>query len=202
MARSAVVTGATCADKQGDRATEHAFPIDELVAMLFAHCFTETELFGHALFTEQIFLLQSIFRLHRLHAIFHPTEVWLLALDALVERAIVHGEAGQVVIVNVTFCDNSTRFVVALFAGHLQRELKDLRLDHQLFDDLFGQNGHPIVDHNLLLATRAVKIAERDAQRRPLVLQHHHDTVGVEYVAAGHSNARLVAELARETNAT
>ena len=88
--------------------------------MLVAHRFTEAKLLGHALFTEQIFFLQRIFRLHRLHAILHSPEVRLLALDALVECAIVHGEASQVVIIDVTFCDNSTCFVIAFFAGHLE----------------------------------------------------------------------------------
>ena len=77
-----------------------------------------------------------------------------------------------------------------------------MRLYSKLPDDLLCQDGHSVVNHDLLLAARAVQVAKRDAQRRPLVLQHHQDTVGVEDVPTGHSNAGLIAKLSRETNST
>ena len=43
MTRGAVVARATSADKESDRAAVHAFPVDELVAMLLASSFAPVE---------------------------------------------------------------------------------------------------------------------------------------------------------------
>ena len=94
MTRSAIVAGASCADEKGHRAAKHALPVDELVAVRVTHRLPEAQLLRHALLAEKFFFLKCVLRLHSLQAVFHSTEVGLLALEALVECAVFHCEFG------------------------------------------------------------------------------------------------------------
>ena len=77
-----------------------------------------------------------------------------------------------------------------------------MRLDSDLLNELLGQDGHAVVNENLLLAAGAVQVAKGDLQGGPLVGQHHEQTVGVEDVSAQEPDTRLFAKLAREANAS
>ena len=63
----------------------------------------------------------------------HPTEVRLLALVALIERAEMHGEALHVSKVDVALGHDSSFLCIALFYRRLHGQLSDLSLLAQVF---------------------------------------------------------------------
>ena len=170
--------------------------------MLLAHLLAVAELLIPAIFAHQVLLLHFAFRLHGLAAVLHTAEVGLLALEALVVSTIVHGEALQVIKVDVTLFDNATRPVIALFFCFLCCELADLGLEVQGLLDERRESWHLVAsDGDFLLARRAVEVSESDAERGPFVTKQHLHAVGVEDVAAAQSDAGLLSELAREADA-
>ena len=86
-----------------------------------------------------------------------------MALKALIECALMKGKAGKLVVVKVALSDNSTLLVIAFFFGLFYSLLNDRKLEVERSKELFCENRHGIVDHNLLLAARAVQVAKRDA---------------------------------------
>ena len=119
MARCTEVFTTATADKESDRAAVHAFPFNELVAMFNTHRNAVAELLCLTFPTEQSRLLKAVFRLHCLYLVFHSSEIWDLTFKALIERAVVDGECGKVVEVDVAFLHDSSSLIVALFNGHL-----------------------------------------------------------------------------------
>ena len=89
-----VVTSA--AEEHSHGAAPHAFPVNELVSVLLAELFAVAKLFHRALFAHEVLWGEviGIFRFQCLGTVLHATEVRLLALEALVECAGVHGELG------------------------------------------------------------------------------------------------------------
>ena len=66
MTRCAIVISASCAHECGNRAAEHALPVDELVAVRVTHRLPEAQLLSHTLFAEKFFFFKCVLRLHRL----------------------------------------------------------------------------------------------------------------------------------------
>ena len=132
----------------------------------------------------------------------HAAKVWNLALFALVECALVHGEILKLSKVDVAFGHDSTLLVVALLDGRLQAEALDCLLVVGLFIELLAQERHVVIEFDLLLAARAVEVAEGDLGRSPSVRKHHVEAFSMEDMSASGANARLFAQLACEANAT
>ena len=100
----------------------------------------------------------------------HTTEVWVLAFVALVERAIVHRKASDIIEIDVTFSNYSSSLVIPFIDGLSCCQLLDLSLEPELFVDQVGEFWHEVaLDGNLLLAGGAVQISERDTKSGPSV---------------------------------
>ena len=95
MARLAEIVRAE-AKEAGLAAAEHAFPDNVLRAMLLTRCLPRAHLLMQAVLAEQILRLIGVFisliHLHLLLAVDEAAEVGGFALEALVERALMHGE--------------------------------------------------------------------------------------------------------------
>ena len=100
--------------------------------------------------------------MHSLQTVFHPSEVRLFALEALVERAVFHCELAQLTVVIVTWSDHSAFFVIAFFFGHLDAQLQDLCFEAELFEKLVCQEWDSVIKHDLLFAAWTVEVAECD----------------------------------------
>ena len=200
MAWCAVVSSAARTDKESDGAAVHALPVDKLVAMRLALGLAPVELQRDALLAKKILGLDLLLRLHSLQAVHHAAEVWTLALVALVEGAVVECKFGQLAEVDVALSHDPPRLVIPLCCGHPNRRSHHLKLHLQLLNQLISQNGHRIIDHHLLLAARAVQVAERNVRSCLLVLQHEERAVGVEHVPTGQAHARLLTQLTGEAD--
>ena len=87
-------------------------------------------------------LLHLALGLHGLAAVLHAAKVGLLALEAEIEGAVVHGEADQVVEVDVALGDDAALPIVALFNGFDRCELADLCLEVQCLADELRKSWH------------------------------------------------------------
>ena len=88
-----------------DRAAIHALPVGEFNAVLLALSHADTHLLEQALLAEEILFvsLVSLISLHLLLTVDKTAEVRLLAAEALIERATVHGKLLRLVVVVVQF---------------------------------------------------------------------------------------------------
>ena len=202
VARSAVPARATCTGKNGDRATVHAFPINELVSVPLTHIFAEAQLEDCTLLAIQVLFGELSLRVHSLLAIFHASKVGLLTPVTLVEGAVVDCEVCQLAVVDVPWCHDSPTLVVTFFLGHLHAQKADQILLTDLLVDLVGDDWDVVVELNRLLAGRAIKVTESDLHSRPLMIQHHQNAIRMEHVTTGHSNAGLFSKLGREADAS
>ena len=169
MAGRAVLTISTLAEEQSDGAAPHAFPIYEFVTMLVASTFAVAELLSHAWFAEHVLLLEAVLRRHSLSAVLHTSEIGSLALVALINGAVVHGEFFEFVKVDIAFCDDSASFVKSLVDSHFDAEFHDNLLGLIVLEELGREDRHAVVDHHLLLAAGAVEISESDLYCRILM---------------------------------
>lgn len=83
--------------------------------MLLAVRLADAKFLCCTLLATQVLLLDLIFGSHGLFAVLQPAKVCFIALVALVESYIVHGEALKVIVVGCTLSDNSVVTVKALF---------------------------------------------------------------------------------------
>ena len=130
------------------------------------------------------------------------TEVRNFALIALVVCALVHGELLKFSKVDIAFSHDSTLDVEALLFSLLQTEAFDGLLVITFFIKFLAKERHIVIEFNFLLAAGAVKVAECDLLRCPPVCEHHVKAFSMEHMSARDANTRLLAELAREANAT
>ena len=72
---------------KSDRAAEVALPINLLFTVLLAFFHTSSVGLHLALFAAKVFLLYLVFIVELLLAVNHASEVWLLAVIALIESA-------------------------------------------------------------------------------------------------------------------
>ena len=193
---------AASACDEGDRATEHALPINELISMRCAHILALSQLEDNALFATQVLLAEILLRVHSMLGILHATKVWLLAPDALVEGGVVDCEFFQLAIVFVTRCHDSTLLVISFFSGHLHAQKADKLPKVYLLVVLVGEAWDVVVELHQLLAGWAVKVAETDFQSCPPMCQHHQSAIRMEYVATGQSDAWLLTQLICVTHAS
>ena len=84
--------------KECDRAAEVALPVDVSLSMLRTLFHSGTVSFDLAIFAAKVFLLRFLFLVSLLLAVDHATEVGLLAVEALVEGALLHGDIDKVIL--------------------------------------------------------------------------------------------------------
>ena len=202
VAGGTVHARAASACEEGDRATEHALLINELVSMRCAHILAVSQLEDNALFAIQVLLGELSLRVHSLLAILHAPKVWLLAPVALVEGAVVDCEFLQLAIVDVTRCHDSTLLVISFFSGHLHAQKADKLPKVYLLVVLVGEAWDVVVELHQLLAGWAVKVAKTDFQSCPPMCQHHQSAIRMEYVATDQSDAWLLTQLICVTDAS
>jgi hypothetical protein len=128
MARSTEsgLTSSTKEDSHG--AAPHALPVNKIVAVLLANFLSVTHFHNRTFLAMEVLCLVRVLRFHCLSTVLHATEVWLQALGALIECALMQGELGQFSIINVTFCYHSSLLVKAFLNCDLLAELEDLFL--------------------------------------------------------------------------
>ena len=127
MAGSAEGEVAAAAKENSHVTAPHAFPVNELVSVLLAELFAVAKLLHRTFFAHEVFRLEiiRILRFHSLGTVLHAAKVGILALEALVECALVQGVLGQFAIVDIAFGHDSTLSVVALLYSYLLAEAGD-----------------------------------------------------------------------------
>ena len=177
-------------------AAEHALPVDVLIAVLVTSLLASAVSVHGAVPAAQVLLAGPLLDSKLGLAVDHSSEVGLLAVIALVERAAVEGELEELALIMVTWGGEALILVKALVLSDLKSHLLDrvaelvegleLSID-QLAARLF----------DLLLAAGARHEGEGDLEGAPLVLEELVDAVGMEDMPAAELHTGLLAKLAR-----
>ena len=121
------------AKEAGLAAAKHAFPDNVLRAVLLTRCLTRAHLLMQAVLAEQIFRLIGLFislvHLHLLLAVNESAEIGGFALEALVERALMHGELLGLLVV----------FIALGFQSLVLEDTLSLRIEERLGFDFVLQ---------------------------------------------------------------
>ena len=128
--------------------------------MLLTHILAISKFLNAAFFAEKILALQIVLRLQSLGTVLHSSEVRLLALVAFIKSAVFYCKLLKLAVIVVTFSDDSSTFVVAFLNRLLYAKLNDAILKLQLFSQLIGNDGHVVINRDLLLAAWAIKVAK------------------------------------------
>ena len=72
----------------------------------------------------------------------------------------MHGKLSQLPEVDVAFFHNSTFFVITFLNCHVDAQLQNLGFDLELLDERFCEQAHHVVNHDFLLAARAVEVVK------------------------------------------
>ena len=177
-------------------AAEHAFPVDLEVAVLCTGLLPCTVSLHLAIPAAKVLLAELILVVEGSSTIDHAAEVRLLAVVALVEGAIVHGEFEELAFVVVARASEALIFVEALVLGHIESDLMNALAKLVKFFELSLNLLAPCLS-DLLLAARAVHEGEVDLERAPAGLEEHLDAICVEDVATAELHAGLRLKLAR-----
>ena len=97
--------------------------------MLFTLILPVAQLLDQAVLAEEVLAPELVLRLHRGIAVLHASEVRLLALEALVEGALLHGELERLPVKVIAFGLQSLTLKQALPLSHLERFSLDLCLE-------------------------------------------------------------------------
>ena len=131
----------------------------------------------------------------------HATEVALPALEAFIEGALVEGKAGQLAKVEVAFRDDPAFLVIILLLSLLDRHPHDFELEVEFCEKLVRKNRHSVVDHDFLLAARAVEVAEGDTESGKAMGEELQDAVGMEDMSTSEAHTGLSIKLGCEADA-
>ena len=105
------------------RAAEHALPINLRCAMDLACLLSGTKSLKLAILTPKMFFLCLLCSIHLLLTVDHTAEVWLLAIETLVERTSVHGIGFEI---PIKVREQSCFFFKSLFSSNLYCLVLDL----------------------------------------------------------------------------
>ena len=116
--------------------------------MLCANFLSVTHLLHHAFLALEVLSLNviGILGLHSLSTVLHATEIWFLALGALVKCACMQGELGQFSIIEIAFSYDSSFLVQAFFDRCFCAKFHDFFLELKLCAKGIAQNGNFIVE--------------------------------------------------------
>ena len=109
--------GISPAEPLRNRAAELALILDVVMSMAFAMTDAPADVGRHAGSTYQVFDLELLLLLLRLDAVFHPSVVRILALEALIIGEFEHAPPTQIVVVIASRLPHPCILVDALVLG-------------------------------------------------------------------------------------